>query len=90
MKKLILSALLFSLLTGCGTNEAVKENTVTYTYTIDSSQYGIYEGSATDGTGVIFDDTVIPAGTEIALGDTVEIVFPEGDHETFLSFEKLN
>jgi hypothetical protein len=92
MKKLILSVLLFSILTGCGqSNEAVKEEqTVTYTYTINSIENGIYDGSATDGTGVIFDSTVIPAGTEIQLGDKVEIVFPEDDHETFLSFEKLN
>lgn len=91
MKKLILSALLFSVLTGCGqSNEAEqKEQTVTYTYTIDGFKNGYYDGSAADGTGVIFDNTVIPEGTEIQQGDKVEISFPIDDHETFLSFKKL-
>jgi hypothetical protein len=64
--------------------------TVSYTYTINSIENGIYEGSATDNTGVIFDDTVIPAGLEINRNDIVQITFPVDDHETFLSFKKLN
>jgi hypothetical protein len=64
--------------------------TVSYTYTIDSIENGIYEGSATNGTGVVFDSTVIPEGLEISEDDIVKITFPADDHETFLSFKKLN
>jgi hypothetical protein len=67
-----------------------REQTVTYTYTIDNIENGVYDGSATDGTGVVFDSTVIPVGTDIEAGDIVEITFPADDHETFLNFKKLN